>query len=88
MLFQRVPVCFSYCSGVNELISSEHNGLLVPQSNDEVVGMAETLDRLIDDSELRTNLGVRARTDIQAHYHSSMVYKKWDDFLYSLCVIE
>jgi glycosyltransferase involved in cell wall biosynthesis len=81
MLFQCVPVCFSYCSGVNELISSELNGVLVPQSNDETVGMAETLDRLIDDSELRANLGERARTDIQTHYHSSVIYKKWDDFL-------
>lgn len=48
------------------LLTHEHNALLYPAENAEA--LAKTLERLVQDPELRTRLGTQANQDAQRHY--------------------
>jgi colanic acid/amylovoran biosynthesis glycosyltransferase len=54
--------------GVSEVITHDHDGLLVPPEDDE--SLAEAIGRLIDDPELRQRLGKNARLTILERFDS------------------
>ena len=67
-----VPVVSTPVSGIPELIDSFHDGVLVPPNNPLM--LAEALDRLLSDPELRDNLARAARSKIESEFlveHSS-----------------
>lgn len=58
----RMPVVSTNISGIPELVTSGHNGLLVPPR--DAAALAEALAALLDDPFLRRRLGQQARTTI------------------------
>ncbi|MEQ1861090.1 MAG: glycosyltransferase family 4 protein [Chthoniobacteraceae bacterium] len=61
-LFEGCPAIGSDAGGIPELIADGDNGLLVPKG--DAGALADALDRLITDAELRARLGARARPSI------------------------
>ena len=49
-------------SGIPDLVKDDENGLLVPDRNPEK--LADALQRLIEDADLRSRLGTQARQTI------------------------
>src|SRR4029077_18135889 len=67
-----VPVVSTPVSGIPELIDSFRDGVLVPPNNPLM--LADALDRLLSDPELRENLARAARAKIESEFlveHSS-----------------
>lgn len=69
------------CGGPAELIKDGVNGLLVQVT--DVSTMADDLDNLMSDDELRMMLGTQASLLID-DVHPDKVCRKWDDYLNSL----
>jgi glycosyltransferase involved in cell wall biosynthesis len=61
-----VPVVASDIPGVDELVVSGENGLLVDP--DDPPALARALRRLLDDRELRLGIARRARAAVEAQY--------------------
>lgn len=61
-----VPVVGSDIPGINEIISDQHNGLLIPPRNSEA--LATAILKLLDDEDLRRKLGQNARKSIVEKY--------------------
>jgi glycosyltransferase involved in cell wall biosynthesis len=57
------PIIGTYPGGQGEMITDEVNGLLVPGG--DVTALAEAMQRLIDDNDLRERLGQSAERDAQ-----------------------
>ena len=61
-----IPVVSTRISGIPELIDSGHDGLLVEPNNP--VLLADALEQLLHDSQLRDRLAGAARTTIEARF--------------------
>jgi glycosyltransferase involved in cell wall biosynthesis len=61
-----VPVVSTRVSGMSELIQSEHDGLLVEPNRPQM--LADALERLLTQPELRQRLGLAARAKIEAGF--------------------
>jgi glycosyltransferase involved in cell wall biosynthesis len=61
-----VPVVSTPVSGIPELIESSRDGMLVPPNNPLL--LAEALDRLLSDSQLRDRLAQAARAKIESRF--------------------
>jgi glycosyltransferase involved in cell wall biosynthesis len=66
--------------GVNELIKDGENGLLVGDGAEE---FAKGLEKLMNDVDLRKNLGEKA-VDSLAQYEPEVIWNKWESFLRSV----
>jgi glycosyltransferase involved in cell wall biosynthesis len=71
------PVCTAV-GGVPELIQHEHTGLLVPP--DDESALASALQRLIENSQLRSQLGQAAREYAQRHFDIAVMVKAYERF--------
>lgn len=71
-------VGFAGCTGVNELILSEKNGLLAPDMTAE--SLAESLAALMADDTLRRELGAAAPVSVRP-YAEDLVLEKWLDLI-------
>lgn len=69
------------CPSVNTLIKHNQNGLLCNDSIDE---LADCLDKLINDAELRKKLGQQAKKDMEC-YSSAFIWNQWELLLNSVC---
>jgi glycosyltransferase involved in cell wall biosynthesis len=58
----EIPCVSTTVAGISELIRNEVDGLLAPPSDERA--LAEAVERLIDDRELRRRLGQAARRRI------------------------
>ena len=58
----EVPVVSTQISGIAELVQSNHNGLLVPEKDAQA--LAQALEPLLRQSELRTTLGKAGRRTV------------------------
>ena len=58
----QIPTVSTSISGIPELIDHERNGLLIPPN--DAVGLADALQRLKDDPELRQQLGRAGRETV------------------------
>lgn len=82
-LSQGVPaVAFSDCSGVNEYVVHEKNGLLVERAAG-APGLAQALLRLMDDASLRERLGARAPRSVEG-FRPEVVLERWEQVISSL----
>lgn len=72
-------VGFRSAPGVNELIAHEANGLLADASDE---AFAAQLQRLIDNPELRVQLGTTAAKTIRSTYSEARVWQQWEDLLW------
>jgi glycosyltransferase involved in cell wall biosynthesis len=61
-----VPVVASRLSGIPELVEHEATGLLAPAG--DAVALADALERLLDDVELRRRLGKAGRETIEREF--------------------
>lgn len=68
------------CPSVNTLIKNGHNGFLC---NDNAADMAETLSILMENFNLRLQLGHCAKQDMK-EYDPSIIWNKWDFIIKSL----
>ncbi len=64
--------------GPSEIISNNKNGLLVP--SDSLEALAEGMQCLINDQELRMNIGNEALT-IRKELNITTIIQKWDDLI-------
>ncbi len=72
-------VGFSDCSGVNNLIETEKNGLLAP-GNDNPSSLASALKEIMDDSAKRYKMGQEA-ISIVDKYDPEKIYDLWENML-------
>ncbi len=63
----EIPCVSTYVSGIPELIDHEKSGLLVPEK--DAVAMADALQRLLEDKELRLKLGKAGRQKVLAEFN-------------------
>lgn len=69
-------VAFDCAAGVREIIRDEEDGLLATAGN--VDRFADQLTRLLDDEELRRDMGARARENVQ-RYSSETILARWEN---------
>lgn len=65
-----LPVVSSAISGIPELVESGHNGLLVPERNEEA--LAAALELLLQDDALRRRLGGNGRSTVANNFDTMM----------------
>ncbi len=65
-LYMRVPVVSTPVSGIPELISSDENGLLVPERDSPA--LAGAMARLLDDPHLRERLAAAGRRTVLSRF--------------------
>lgn len=70
---------FDSCSGTNEIIFHERNGLLA-RSDDKVAGMREALERLMGDPTLRSAYGRNGIEDVKA-FAPELTLDAWEGLL-------
>lgn len=80
MSFGIPGVGFLDCPGVNEVISSGENGLLVRGNGDRAGALAEGLDRLMSDHSLRKSYGQAAK-QFAAKYSIDNIGPIWEELL-------
>jgi glycosyltransferase involved in cell wall biosynthesis len=68
-------VAFDCDSGPSEIISNGVDGILVPQG--DVQGLADGICRLIDDTELRRQMGEKARRKVEK-YSQNSIMTRWE----------
>lgn len=74
-------VAFSSAQGANEIIQNNINGFLI--ENREKSKMAEALIKLIENKELRQEMGCKGK-EMSKLYCRENVSKKWTDFINSI----
>ncbi|WP_304544081.1 glycosyltransferase [Sulfurimonas microaerophilic] len=73
---------FDDCPGTNELISDMFNGLLA-NSEDRVAGLAKVLGKLIEDEDLRTQLGEECLVDSK-RFVPENIYDQWEKLFFDM----
>ena len=68
------------CPSVNSMIKNGENGLLTQPTAE---AYAEGLAKLMEDQNLRSQFGTKAREYVAA-YSPESVWKQWSDFIYSI----
>lgn len=72
-------VSFDIKTGPNEIIRNNVDGFLVPFADCKM--LAEKINVLINDEELRKNFGEASRKDSLVRFNPIGISNKWDDFL-------
>ncbi len=76
---QQLPVVSTEVSGISELVEPMENGLLVPQKN--ACALAEALDVLLHEPELRRQMGASGRKKVMQHFSiASSASEVWARF--------
>ncbi|HOD72224.1 MAG TPA: glycosyltransferase family 4 protein [Deltaproteobacteria bacterium] len=70
-------------SGPAEIIRHGVNGLLVPREN--ITALSTAMDRLMQDEELRVNLGKQA-IEISSRFSQAKIMAQWDDLIEDVCI--
>lgn len=68
------PVVAAEGGGTRELVSDGETGFLVPRRSPE--RLAEKIDELLDDAELRENMGLRGKRKIEAEFSSERMTRE------------
>lgn len=79
MAFGMPAVGFKDCPGVNEIVIDGQNGYLV-EGLDRARAYAESLRKLMDDANLRSDMGRAARKTADK-YSIDMIAAQWEQFL-------
>lgn len=75
---KQIPCVSTHITGIPELIENSENGILTPPSDTE--GLADALETLITDKELRIRLGRQGRNKVVADYNLSANCRMMADF--------
>jgi glycosyltransferase involved in cell wall biosynthesis len=70
-----IPVIATNTGGLPEIIINNHSGILV--SPHDALGLAQELEKLIIDVELRNKLGKNSRIRLEEKFSSQTFIKKW-----------
>lgn len=68
-------VGFAQCSGTNELIKHDENGLLVKKMS--AIALADCLKHLMSDPQLRSRLGTKGAQDA-LQFEENCIFDKWE----------
>ncbi len=80
-----LPVVSTRVGGISEIIENNVTGFLVEP--DDMQGMAERLERLVRDAELRNRLGMQARDFAKKNHSLAMLPENLDLLYRDLCPI-
>lgn len=69
-----VPCIVTDINGCNEIISNEHNGLLVPMKNTKALQIA--MERILNEKELYLKLKSNARNSVKEKYDQTIIWKE------------
>lgn len=72
-------VSFDCPTGPNEIIKDGETGFLVPYLNVDI--LSQSLSKLLENKELRRNMGIAARRDVRNRYSKEQMKEKWDNLL-------
>jgi len=78
-----VPVVSTLSGAIPEYVPDGEAGILVPERNPEA--LAEAIQRLLDDNELRTKLGRQARLYATEHYNAQLNVLKAEQIILDRC---
>lgn len=70
-----VPIGFSSCPGINDLISDHYNGLL--SNEEDAAGLARQIDYLIENPELYAQLSMNAVESVKKYSPESIMHE-WE----------
>jgi glycosyltransferase involved in cell wall biosynthesis len=79
----RAVLAFDSCMGIAEMVRSGSNGLLVSAAGDRVAQLAQGLEQLMGDAELRQRMGAAAPPSV-ARYAIEGVVTAWEALFTSL----
>jgi len=80
-LASGLPVVgFDDCSGLNQLVVHEYNGVLVKPGSDRVTNLAAAIERMITDHELRIKCS-RSAPGSMTRFHPTLVFDLWEHFI-------
>ena len=79
---RAIPAIATKSGGAVEIIVDEETGLLVEKG--DPAGLADAMNRLADDPELRGHMGKRARRHIEENFDLQFQAEKFADLLYGL----
>lgn len=77
MAHGMAAVGYAACNGINEQIVDGVNGYLVPHSLD-FGGLAASLDKLMGDDGLRSQMGAASKQRFDAFYSNKVVFNAWE----------
>jgi len=77
-------VGFANCPGTNELIIHKKTGLLVDGSQNRSESLANGLQNIMSDSELRGFLGANGKKEIQRTFSEKEIINEWAELFYSI----
>jgi glycosyltransferase involved in cell wall biosynthesis len=80
------PVIGTRSGGISELIDDGVSGLLVPANTSVASGLADAIERLLIDTELRRQLEVNAPKHVKAHFSQERMVQDAAQFYESLTV--
>lgn len=81
-MMARLPIVATYVGGIPEQIEHEKSGLLVPSGDPDA--LAEAMERLISNANLRKNLGERAWKKASAEFTLARMIAQTDRFYRSI----
>jgi glycosyltransferase involved in cell wall biosynthesis len=81
-LMQGTPVIATDIAGVDEVIVSGENGLLVPASNP--VALAQAIERVLADRSLARRLGERGRQSARQHFSAARMLAQYEALYHTL----
>lgn len=73
-----VPVSFEIYGNIQEIITDGEDGFIVP--NDDLDAFAEKLEELIDNEDLREQMGEKAITSME-RFEMNKIVDKWEELL-------
>jgi len=76
------PVVATAVGGIPEMIEDGLTGFIVPKENEGA--LAETLKKLLDSKELRSQIGAEAKKAAEARYRPEVAARKTLDYYYSI----
>ena len=75
----KIPVVATEVSGVREVVSNGHTGILVPFDHEVVEGLAQALSMLIGNEESRETLGCQARQYVQENLSLARMQERLEE---------
>ncbi len=75
-------VSFACKSGPKDIITDGENGFLVPQ--DDIETFADRVCQMIENEDLRKEMGGAARKNIEEHFSEEVVMKQWEELFKEL----
>ena len=83
MMHGLTPIGFADCPGTNEIITHNHDGLLIAAGENRTLSLADAMLELIEDTDKCSELGENAKTSIEK-FHPDAIIQQWEDVINSI----